>query len=241
MIAERAAALREQLAVRQANLLSQNQRVHMVKRIGDLQALARDLGVAADYLREAPSRDFLAGDRDRASLVAARHAVSAYRAAFSADPASALQDDTFGELQRLVKAAARTLSSSAQADWKEAAQRERWEQLIPMLHALEKAAPERSPFFYKVRKLADLVGALADMAGQQSPSTVTRGAFADKRDEFDVRWAELAGEEGVPEGLVDFLGAAYRPEGAPLDALSEPIRGWLRDHGVLDSLRVQIR
>lgn len=240
MIAERAAELREQLAVRQANLLSHNQRVHMVQRLDDLQTLASELEAATDYLREAPGRHVLI-EGDRTSLEAARQAVSEYRAAFSADPVTALQDETFGGLQRSLKAAARTLSSTAQAHWDKAAQVDRWEQLAPMLRALEQVAPEGSTFFYKVRKLVDLVDALTRMAGQQSPSAATRKAFAEKREDFDQLWADLAGEEGVPDGLVDFLGAAHRTEGAPLEALSEPIRGWLEEHGIFGSLRVRIR
>jgi hypothetical protein len=110
-----------------------------------------------------------------------------------------------------------------------------------MLRALEHAAPDKTQFHYKVRKLVDLVYALAQMAGQESPAKATREAFIRRREEFDTLWAEVAGEQGVPEGLIEFLGNAYQAEGAPLNALSAPIRGWLEEHSVLDALRVQIR
>ena len=240
MIAERATKLREQLAVRQANLLSENQHVHMAKRLEDLQTLASALGGAADYLREAPSRRPLS-EADLASVATAREVVSEFRDAFSVDPVSAIQEDAFGGLQRSVKSAERALSNAVQADWEEAAQGERWEELAPMLQALEKAAPEKSPFFYRVRKLVDLVQALSRMADRPNPSVATRKVFAEKREEFDRVWAEVAGEEGIPDGLINFLGAAHRLEGAPLEALDEPIRGWLEAHGLYDRLCVRIR
>ncbi|QDV37413.1 hypothetical protein [Tautonia plasticadhaerens] len=130
----------------------------------------------------------------------------------------------------------------ALADALEAELRERWASYtaarIPstnreVLDVLAAAFPREVG---RIRLLAEQ----CERARQALPMTTEDfEAFTNVAKSLRRSWDELGGGE-LPSSVLDFLRSAASLRGASIELLTDEVRGWLHDHGILNSFSVRL-
>jgi len=91
----------------------------------------------------------------------------------------------------------------------------------------------------KVEKLRVLKRTAVDTTARLPASKADLDAFLVGIASIRQAWEDLAGD-GIPKEVIDFLRAAGRSDGAPVEQLTSPILEWLRTHHLDQTLRIRM-
>jgi len=166
----------------------------------------------------------------------ARRTIEAIREEFHADPRWVVDPSRFKYVpfQRTIEALAAEFEGHVRQAWAVFTRSRSRDIDVEVLRVLA-LVPAFRPTVTRIQKAQERVSRLQATVPTGESDV---GRFEDLMSEFDAAWAEL-GSDDVPREVLEFLRTAGR-DGAPLDLLTDEVRDWLAERGILQSLRVRI-